>query len=152
MKTPTSYYGRITRDSSLVTNQPSGGILPAYKYTAVNYARITGRMASITGGVKSFSNPNGLPGITIDFDPVLYGSLYDANGEAIMNYPSLFNRSTRTGSFVWKGDPRMQPLDYLVIVNDTSDGRDTITARVTSIELTHEGGGTTATITWREWS
>lgn len=152
VKTPTSYYGRITRDSSLVTNQPSGGIPPAYKYTAVNYARITGRMASITGGVKSFSNPNGLPGITIDFDPVLYGSLYDANGEAIMNYPSLFNRSIRTGSFTFKGDPRYQPLDYLIINNDTNDGRGNITARITSIDLSHEGGGTTATIGWREWS
>ena len=76
VKTPTSYYGRITRDSSLVTNQPSGGIPPAYKYTAVNYARITGRIASITGGVKAFSNPNVLPGITIDFEPVL---CYDGN-------------------------------------------------------------------------
>lgn len=151
VKTPTSYYGRITRDSSLITNQPSGGIPPAYKYTAVNYARITGRMASITGGVKSFSNPNGLPGITIDFDPVLYGSLYDANGEAIMNYPSLFNRSIHTGSFTFKGDPRYQPLDYLNINNDTGDGRGNITARITSIELSHEGGGTTATIGWREW-
>ena len=107
---------------------------------------------AITGGVKSFTNPDGLPGQTIEMEPFVYGAILDANGATVFNYPSLFNRSTRTGSFDWKGDPRMQPLDYLNIVNDTNDGRGNITARVTSIELNHEGGGTTATITWREWS
>ena len=106
---------------------------------------------AITGGVKSFTNPDGLPGQTIEMEPFVYGAILDANGATVFNYPSLFNRSTRTGSFDWKGDPRMQPLDYLTIVNDTNDGRGNITARVTSIELNHEGGGTTATITWREW-
>lgn len=152
VKTPTSYYGRITRNSSLITNQPSGGIPPDYKYTAVNYARVTGRAATITGGVKAFSNPNGLSGITIDFDPFIYGTLYDGNGATIFNYPSLFNRALRTGSFTFKGDPRYQPLDYLNIVDDTKSPTTTITARITSIDLAHEGGGTTAVIGWREWS
>ena len=108
-------------------------------------------MVTITGGFVAYSNPNGLPGQTIEMEPFIYGSIADTNNHQVFHIPSLFARSTRTGSFVWKGDPRMQPLDYLVIVNDTNDGRDTITARVTSIELTHEGGGTTATINWREW-
>ena len=149
--TPTSFYGIINRNSSLVTNQPSGGIPPAYQYTAVNFARIIGRPATISGGVKSYSNPNHLPGITVQFEPFILGNILDINGRAVFNYQSLFNRSIHKGSFTWKGDPRMQPLDYIVIVNDTNDGRDTITARITSIELTHEGGGTTATISWREW-
>lgn len=112
---------------------------------------VTAFPISISGGFVAYSNPNGLPGQTIEMEPFIYGSIADTNNHQVFHIPSLFARSTRTGSFVWKGDPRMQPLDYLVIVNDTNDGRDTITARVTSIELTHEGGGTTATINWREW-
>lgn len=103
------------------------------------------------GGYVTYANPNELPGTVYQTEPFIIGAVQDSNNEQVFNYPSLFARSTRTGSFVWKGDPRMQPLDYLVIVNDTNDGRDTITARITSIELTHEGGGTTATINWREW-
>lgn len=112
---------------------------------------VTAFPVSISGGHTAYSNPNGLPGQTIEMEPFIYGSIADTNNHQVFHIPSLFNRSTRTGSFVWKGDPRMQPLDYIVIVNDTNDGRDTITARVTSIELTHEGGGTTAVINWREW-
>lgn len=113
---------------------------------------IVGAPAIITGGVSSYSNPNNLPGITIDYDPFIYGILTDANGATVFNYPSLFNRSLRTGSFTFKGDPRQQPLDYLNLVDDTKSPTTTITARITSIELAHEGGGTTAVIGWREWS
>jgi hypothetical protein len=120
-------------------------------YYVQNGKCYVGNVATISGGYTAYSNPNGLPGQTIEMEPFIYGSIADTNNHQVFHIPSLFNRSTRTGSFVWKGDPRMQPLDYRVIVNDTNDGRDTITARVTSIELTHEGGGTAATITWREW-
>ena len=131
--TPSRVFFRITRR----------GTKPFY---------VTAFPVSISGGHTAYSNPNGLPGQTIEMEPFIYGSIADTNNHQVFHIPSLFARSTRTGSFVWKGDPRMQPLDYINIVNDTNDGRDTITARVTSIELTHEGGGTTATITWREWS
>lgn len=130
--TPSRVFFRITRR----------GTTPFY---------VTAFPVSVSGGHTAYSNPNGLPGQTIEMEPFIYGSITDTNDHQVFHIPSLFARSTRTGSFVWKGDPRMQPLDYIVIVNDTNDGRDTITARVTSIELTHEGGGTTATITWREW-
>ena len=147
-----------------ISSTPSGGVFKAKNNSSWvqvgqtndwwvdNYKRVIGFPVSFAGGVKSFTNPDGLPGQTIEMEPFVYGAILDANGATVFNYPSLFNRSTRTGSFDWKGDPRMQPLDYLNIVNDTNDGRGNITARVTSIELNHEGGGTTATITWREWS
>lgn len=131
--TPSRVFFRITRR----------GTTPFY---------VTAFPVSISGGHTAYSNPNGLPGQTIEMEPFVYGFIADTNDHQVFHIPSLFARSTRTGSFVWKGDPRMQPLDYLNIVNDTNDGRGNITARVTSIELTHEGGGTTATITWREWS
>ena len=102
-----------------------------------------------SGGVSSFSNPNGLPGVTIEMEPM--DTTSDEDGR-VLNYESLFSRSTNTISFVFKGDPRMQPLDYIRLYDDT---KPTITPstwyRITSIELNHEGGGTTANIEAREW-
>lgn len=122
------------------------------KYVVLDYKNVIGYPVAFTGGVSSFANPNNLPGITINYEPFIHGHLTDANGASVFNYQSLFNRSIRTGSFTFKGDPRMQPLDYLIINNDTNDGRRNITARITSIELSHEGGGTMAVIGWHEWS
>lgn len=112
---------------------------------------IVGTPTYITGGATKYSNPNGLTGVSYEREPFVYGNITDGT-DAVFNYQSLFNRSIRTGKFTWKGDPRMQPLDYLNITNDTGDGRGNITARVTNIELTHEAGGTVANIEWREWS
>lgn len=56
-------------------------------------------------------------------------------------------RSKKTGSFTWKGDPRMQPRDVasLAMRNGT---RKTVTLE--NITLTHERGGLSAEITYRE--
>ena len=59
----------------------------------------------------------------------------------------LLNRSPITGSFTWKGDPRMQPRD--VVEWERLDGT-TTTITLENITLTHEGGGTSAEITYRE--
>lgn len=127
--------------------EKSGGF-----YRVKNGKCFVGSPVTITGGVKSFTNPDGLPGQTIEMEPFVYGAILDANGATVFNYPSLFNRSTHTISFTWKGDPRMQPLDYIRLYDDT---KPTITPstwyRITSIELNHEGGGTTAEIEAREW-
>lgn len=136
---------------TIISRQPSRLV---FKVTQKGTKAFTvgGQSSAITGGVNGFSNSNGLPGINIEMEPFVYGALLDSNGETVFNYPSLFKRSLRTGSFTWKGDPRMQPLDYINVTNDTGDGRGNITARITGIELTHEEGGTSAKITWREWS
>lgn len=60
---------------------------------------------------------------------------------------SLFEKSPITGSFTWKGDPRMQPRD--VVEWERLDGT-TTTITLENITLTHEGGGTMAEITYRE--
>lgn len=135
---------------TIISRQPSRLV---FKVTQKGTKAFTvgGQSSAITGGVNGFSNSNGLPGINIDMEPFVYGNLTDGT-DSIFNYPSLFKRSLRTGSFTWKGDPRMQPLDYINVTNDTGDGRGNITARITGIELTHEEGGTSAKITWREWS
>lgn len=62
-------------------------------------------------------------------------------------FKSLGKRSRETGSFMWKGDPRMQPRD--VFEFEKLDG--TTEARtVESISLKHEGGGLSAQITYRK--
>ncbi|MBR3321322.1 MAG: hypothetical protein IKG04_05315, partial [Exiguobacterium sp.] len=60
---------------------------------------------------------------------------------------SLLDRSNIKGSFVWKGDPRMQPRD--VVEFHRLDGTvEEITLE--NITLHHEGGGTYAEITYRK--
>ena len=56
------------------------------------------------------------------------------------------NGSNITGSFTFKGDPRMQPRDTFKFVR--LDGTTEI-ATIERIELTHEGGGTSATLYYR---
>ena len=112
---------------------------------------VRGRPTAISGGKTAYSNPNGLAGIEIEMEPEVYGALADTV-EPILNHPSLFDRDLRTVSFTWKGDPRMQPLDYLTITDDTVTPNTSATYRVTNIELKHEAGGTTASIEARRWS
>ena len=110
---------------------------------------VMGYPAIMSGGTDTFTNPNGLPGSTIEMEPFAYGRILDPDGGALFNYPSLFYRSNSRIKFKWKGDPRMQPLDYINFTLPNNEGVKVY--RVTSIELTHEGGGTIAEIEAREW-
>lgn len=75
----------------------------------------------------------------------------DANGQRNilpdMGFQQLLNRSNETGSFTWKGDPRMQPRDVFTwhFLDGTTELR-----TIETINLKHEGGGTVATITYRK--
>lgn len=62
-------------------------------------------------------------------------------------FKALMNRSNETGSFRWKGDPRMQPRDVFKYVY--MDGREEVRT-IESINLKHERGGLVATITYRK--
>lgn len=62
-------------------------------------------------------------------------------------FANLLSRSNVTGSFRWKGDPRMQPRD--VVTFHRLDGS-TEEITLENITLTHEGGGTVAEITYRK--
>lgn len=64
-----------------------------------------------------------------------------------LGYESLLQRSNITGSFVWKGDPRMQPRD--VATFHRLDGT-TEDITLENITITHEKGGTSAEITYRK--
>lgn len=60
---------------------------------------------------------------------------------------NIVNRSTETGSFTWKGDPRMQPRDFFNF--HRLDGNVEV-CTIESIDLKHEKGGTVATISYRK--
>lgn len=92
--------------------------------------------------------------LEIDNDDIA-GKLYFSNATHTENgvaYPdmamdSLLKRSNITGSFKWKGDPRMQPRD--VVNFHRLDGTvEEITLE--NITIHHEGGGTYAEITYRK--
>jgi len=82
---------------------------------------------------------------------VVYGS-GDFQGTSVnvlpgIGYEQLLNRSNITGSFTWKGDPRMQPRD--VFTFHRLDGTDEV-CTLENITITHEKGGTSAEITYRK--
>lgn len=60
---------------------------------------------------------------------------------------SILNMSNVTGSFKWKGHPKMQPRDSAIF--HRLDGT-TELITIENITLTHEGGGTSAEITYRK--
>lgn len=97
---------------------------------------------------------------------------YDNSGELTllpdMGIESILNKSNVVGSFTWKGDPRLQPRDFVNFVYEdenlvnedgillqTQDGDDIIINRskiitIENITTTHEKGGTICEITYRE--
>ena len=94
-------------------------------------------------------------GETVTISDVLFSGQIAAklpSGGSTLIYPKRAltagaYRSPKTGSFTWKGDPRMQPRDITTFRR--LDGTDTIIT-IENITLTHEGGGLSAEITYRE--
>lgn len=94
-------------------------------------------------------------GNTIEIEEKLHGRIVTSDKDRNplqtaypdLAYENLLNRSNITGSFTWKGDPRMQPRD--VVEFHRLDGTvEEITLE--NITLHHEGGGTYAEITYRK--
>lgn len=124
-------YGQIAADQEAVTLDMGGDY---YLNRAAEYSDSTGGEGT-TERVK-FETFAGVVGYndTFTFFP----------NYAIKN---ALQTSNITGSFTWKGDPRMQPRD--AIEWDRLDGT-TETITLENITLTHEGGGTSAEITYRK--
>ncbi|MBR3231377.1 MAG: hypothetical protein IKF75_01735 [Lachnospiraceae bacterium] len=104
---------------------------------------------------QSLSYSKAGEGRTFDFgDAPIIGKIAvkRSNNNAIQIYPQKMMmapmyRSQITGSFTWKGDPRMQPRDRCRFTR--LDGTvEEITLE--NITITHEGGGTSAEITYRK--
>lgn len=87
-------------------------------------------------------------GVTQAIEPSVYGRSFDESGNTLFpNYAVLFDMSNLSGSFTFKGDPRMQPRDVFTFhrLDGTSE-----TCMIETITLTHEGGGTSAQVTYRK--
>ena len=86
------------------------------------------------------------PGVTEVIDPIAVGKCYQGTTLLYPNYSRLFNISNASGSFTWKGHPKMQPRD--VFDFHRLDGT-TETCTIETINLKHEHGGTQAEISYR---
>lgn len=117
------------------------------KKKAVNQCVVKGKKVNISTVAKSITESNKRPGVTLLIDPAVYGKVYQGTTLVYPRHKSLFDRSNITGSFLWKGDPRMMPRD--VFTFHRLDGT-TEECTLENIVLTHEGGGTTAEITYRK--
>lgn len=108
---------------------------------------VKGKAVTVTKETSTIRHSGKLPGTTITVDPIAHGKVYGGTTLLYPNYNYLFNRSNITGSFTFKGDPRMQPRD--VFTFHRLDGS-TEECTIETITLTHEGGGTSAEVTYRK--
>ena len=111
---------------------------------------ITGLPLVYTAMTKKAKYHGSRPGITISIEPPIKGGhidwhAFDYTNDLQTNW-LRFNASNVTGHFTFKGDPRMQPRHVFDFVR--LDGT-TERATIEHIEMTHEGGGFTATLYYR---
>lgn len=109
--------------------------------------------ASLTGNVLSLSKISDFDiptpaqnGIVLYMNPVILGYLVESYAGSIPTNTMRFFGSNVTGSFTFRGDPRMQPRDTFRFTR--LDGTVEV-ATIERIEMTHEGGGTTASVHYR---
>ena len=119
------------------------------KKTVIKYYNeciVTGKKLSVKNVSRKVYDNRKRPGVTVGISPVAIGTVYDGKNLIYPNYGTIFEKSNKTGSFIWKGDPRMQPRD--VFKFESLDGKVEIRT-IESIHLRHENGGTIAEITYR---
>lgn len=97
----------------------------------------------------TYKNSNAKYGEYITIDPPIYGTVTNPADDkvALPNYKKIFNRSNKTGSFTWRGDPRIQPRD--VFTFNKLDGT-SVVCTFETISLSFSEGGLTSEVTYRE--
>lgn len=126
-----------------------------YKYKKQWFYKPTlyGKRLLINAGNKTIVEAGKRPGTQISVKPIVYGQIYQGTSLVYPDYNNLFSRSNICGSFIWRGDPRMQPRDIFKFVRKEKDaqGKDVIdVCTIESIVITHEAGGTKSEITYRK--
>ena len=123
-----------------------------WKAASAGNSVISGILQDIAVNVSSMTNSSVSRGRTVTHAPKIYGQflqVIDNNltEKAVPDYASMFDLSTETGSFTWRGNPLMQPRDpfYFHRLDNTVE-----VCTVERIELTHEEGGTSAVIHYRK--
>lgn len=122
---------------------------PIYKTVTkkLNQCIVKGKEVTLTREQSAIIHSGKRPGSTVSVDPIAHGKIYGGTTLLYPNYAYLFSRSNITGSFTFKGDPRMQPRDIFSF--HRLDGT-VETCTIETITLTHEGGGTKAEVTYRK--
>ena len=137
---------------SLVRTNTDGSVIYADQQGQKWIANSNGT-ASLTGKVLSLSKISDIDtptpaqnGERLYMNPVILGYMVEPYAGSIPTNMQRFKASNVTGSFTFKGDPRMQPRDTFKFIR--LDGSEEI-ATIERIELTHEAGGTTAELHYR---
>ena len=122
---------------------------PIYKTVTqkVNQCVVTGKSVTLSKETSSILHSGKRPGQSAEVTPAALGKVYGGTTLLYPNYNYLFNRSNITGSFTFRGDPRMQPRD--VFCFHRKDGTEEL-CTIESITLIHEAGGTKAELTYRK--
>lgn len=129
------------------TGKKKGQIIYKTVTKKVNQCVVKGKEVTITREASSVIHSGKRPGSTATVDPIAHGKVYGGTTLLYPSYEYLFSRSNITGSFTFKGDPRMQPRD---IFNFHRLDGTVETCTIENITLTHEGGGTKAEVTYRK--
>lgn len=111
---------------------------------------VEGMRVAFFDGSKTLRPADNRSGAVMAFTPMTYGVIGQSGDTWTNLYPvfdAIFDRSNVTGSFTWKGNPKMQPRDVFNFVR--LDGT-TEVCTVEAIELKHERGGLSATISYRK--
>ena len=137
---------------NLVRTNTDGSVIYADQQGQKWIANANGT-ASLTGNVLSLSKISDFDiptpaqnGIVLYMNPVILGYLVESYAGSIPTNMGRFFGSNVTGSFTFRGDPRMQPRDTFRFTR--LDGTVEV-ATIERIEMTHEGGGTTASVHYR---
>lgn len=137
---------------NLVRTNTDGSVIYADQQGQKWIANANGT-ASLTGNVLSLSKISDFDiptpaqkGIVLYMNPVILGYLVESYAGSIPTNTGRFFGSNVTGSFTFRGDPRMQPRDTFRFTR--LDGTVEV-ATIERIEMTHEGGGTTASVHYR---
>lgn len=134
------YYDGVTvSNATIIESTPS---YVTYKATETGTCTISGYLIKVTTG-SSFSTARRGNRLnkTIEIDEI-YGNVlrrFTAMYDSI--YLSL-NTNNKLYSFTWRGDPRLNPRDYISV-----NGQE---MTIESINLSHTGGGLTSTIKARK--
>lgn len=132
--------------TSIGVNPNTGQTYTTTQIEYINESIVKGKSAAITELADSVTPATRRAGTTMVVSPIAYGQIFNESVLLYPNYNYLFNRSNITGSFTWRGDPRMQPRD--VFTFHRLDGT-TEDCTIEAIVLKHEGGGTVAEISYR---
>lgn len=148
--TPKPYYS-FTASSGTITR------IGPYKYKIVGAGTITISGREITFDGEEFDIQESYKGVKLKLEP--FHGLYTpfATGPDQSDWgagtvdeliDNLLKRSNVLYEFTWRGDPRLQPRDY--IKADVDGSGTLIDMTIDTIELNHENGGLTSTILARK--